>query len=53
MKCPVCGKENNSKPFKEWTFNVFAVSRYKCSECNNQFNLYESENKTFTIPKHQ
>jgi|ACXJ01.1.fsa_nt_gi transposase-like protein len=51
MKCPICGKENNSPPIKEWTFNVFQVSRYKCSECGEYFNTYVGEKNSYTIPK--
>jgi transposase-like protein len=51
MKCPTCGKENNNTPTKQWIFNVFEVSRYKCSGCGNYFNVYIGENKTYTIPK--
>ena len=51
MKCPICGKENSSPPIKEWTFNVFQVSRYKCSECGDHFNTYVGEKNTYTIPR--
>ena len=53
MKCPVCGKDNSGSPMKKWAFNVFEVSRYKCSSCGNNFNVYEGEHKTYTIPKSQ
>jgi transposase-like protein len=51
MKCPVCSKENRNPPLKQWAFNVYEVSRYKCSECGNNFNTYVGEKNSYTIPK--
>lgn len=51
MKCPICENENKSKPFKTWTYAIYQVSRYKCSECGEVFNTYESDSISFTIPR--
>ena len=51
MKCPVCNKENQNPPLKQWAFNVYEVSRYKCSECGNNFNTYVGEKNSYTIPR--
>lgn len=51
MKCPICKTESNQKPFKEWYYGKFKVSRYECPECKDKFNYYSSKDgKTFTIP---
>ncbi|HLH86615.1 MAG TPA: hypothetical protein VKU79_07115 [Thermoplasmataceae archaeon] len=51
MKCPLCDAEINVTPIKRWTFNVYSVSRFRCSECGSNFNLYQSESRSYTIPK--
>lgn len=53
MRCPICGKDNKNPPFNRWTYNVFDVSRYKCSECSESYNVYVGEHKKFTIPKNR
>ena len=51
MKCPVCGHEVTSQPLNQWYFNEYKVSRYKCPNCGEKFNLYDGETRTYTIPK--
>ena len=51
MKCPVCGKQHSGKPKKTWKFRFYKVGRYECPSCKSMFNIYESPNSTFTIPK--
>ncbi len=52
MKCPICKTGSAMRPFKEWYFGKFKVSRYECPECKEKFNSYVSDgDKTFTIPK--
>ncbi|MEM3694316.1 MAG: hypothetical protein QXI39_09895 [Candidatus Bathyarchaeia archaeon] len=51
VKCPVCGRESKSEPFKAWKFRFYQVKRYQCSLCSAKFNVYESEKSMFTIPK--
>ncbi|MEM3028377.1 MAG: hypothetical protein QW220_06600 [Candidatus Bathyarchaeia archaeon] len=50
-KCPICGGEFKSEPFKTWKFRFYTLKRYQCNLCNAKFNLYESDKSVFTIPK--
>jgi len=51
VKCPICGKQSSGKPKKTWKFRFYKVGRYECPSCKSMFNIYESPNSTFTIPK--
>ncbi len=51
VKCPLCGKAFEGKPLKEWKFRFYDVKRYECEKCGSRFNVYESQNSMFTIPK--
>ncbi|MDI6847913.1 MAG: hypothetical protein QMD23_07315 [Candidatus Bathyarchaeia archaeon] len=51
IKCPVCGREFRGEPLKTWKFRFYDVKRYECSNCKAKFNIYESPNSVFTIPK--
>ena len=52
MRCPICNAEIQETPFKEWLFNDYSVSRYKCPECGYSFNIYSKEGEeAYTIPK--
>ncbi len=51
MKCPICKVEFAEKPFKEWQYGKFRVSRFECPDCREKFNSYVSDDsKSFTIP---
>jgi len=50
ISCPKCGVEVSSPPEREWRFQQYQVSRFKC-ERGDKFNLYAGANKTFTIPR--
>ncbi len=52
MKCLICGEEVHDKPFKEWKYGKFRVSRFECPDCREKFNSYVSDDgKSFTIPR--
>jgi len=51
IKCPECGHELSGKPLKTWKFRFYDVRRYECEHCRTKFNVYESPNSQFTIPK--
>ncbi len=51
MKCSNCGRENRNSLVKKWTFNVYEVSRFECSECGKMFNIYGGIDQSYTIPK--
>jgi len=51
LDCPVCGKPVSVAPFKSWRFGKYEVKRYECRNCKSKFNVYQSPEKTFTIPK--
>jgi len=51
VKCPVCGYEFASKPLKTWKFRFYNVRRFECGKCKVKFDIYESPNSKFTIPK--
>lgn len=51
VKCPVCGHSFAGKPLKNWKFRFYDVRRYECDSCKTKFNIYESPNSKFTIPK--
>jgi transposase-like protein len=52
MKCPICQKENLSKPIKQWNFATYEVSRFVCSNCGEKYNIYTSGSDVkFTIPR--
>ncbi len=51
VKCPVCGYIVASKPLKTWKFRFYSVRRFECEKCKAKFNVYESPNSKFTIPK--
>jgi len=50
ISCPKCGVEVSSPPEREWRFQQYQVSRFKC-ERGDKFNLYAAANRTFTIPR--
>jgi len=49
--CPLCSKIVTASPFKSWQFGKFQVKRFECTYCKSKFNLYQSRDRTFTIPK--
>jgi len=51
VRCPICGREFDRKPFKTWKFRFYDVKRYECKLCESKFNSYESPGSIFTIPK--
>jgi hypothetical protein len=50
ISCPKCGVEVSSAPEREWRFQQYQVSRFRC-ERGDKFNLYSGLSKTFTIPR--
>ncbi len=50
INCPKCGLEVSSPPEREWTFQQYRVSRFRC-EKGDKFNFYAGASKTFTIPR--
>jgi transposase-like protein len=48
---PIRGKPASKAPFKSWKFGKYNVKRYECSSCKSKFNLYQSPERTYTIPK--
>ena len=50
-KCPVYGKQFSGKPKRTWKFRFYKVGRYECPNCKSMFNIYESPDSPFTIPK--
>jgi len=50
ISCPKCGLEVSSAPEREWRFQQYRVSRFRCSR-GDKFNLYSGGSKTFTIPR--
>ncbi|WP_201796929.1 hypothetical protein [Thermoplasma sp. Kam2015] len=51
MKCPICESEGNFVFVKNWKYGFYEVTRYKCGDCNNYFNIYEAEGRrSYTIP---
>ncbi len=50
--CPICGSTVKSVPLKEWTYAVYVVNRFRCDDCENNFNIYfDDERESFTVPK--
>jgi len=50
ISCPKCGLEVSSPPEREWRFQQYQVSRFRCVR-GDKFNLYSGANRTFTIPR--
>jgi ribosomal protein L40E len=50
ISCPKCGLEVSSPPEREWRFQQYRVSRFRC-ERGDKFNLYSGTTRTFTIPR--
>jgi hypothetical protein len=50
LSCPKCGLEVFGPPEREWRFQQYRVSRFRC-EHGDKFNLYSGATKTFTIPR--
>ena len=50
LNCPRCGSTVSGPPEREWTFQQYHVSRFKCDK-GDRFNLYKGDHKTFTIPR--
>lgn len=51
LLCPVCKMDVSENPFKSWKYKNFEVKRYECRKCKSKFNVYQSPNRTYTIPK--
>jgi transposase-like protein len=51
LKCPMCGHEFKSEPFKTWKYALYEVKRFECPHCLKKFNVYENPKTVFTIPK--
>ncbi|HZY93908.1 MAG TPA: zinc-ribbon domain-containing protein [Candidatus Bathyarchaeia archaeon] len=50
MNCPTCGSPVSSPPEREWNFQKYRVSRFRC-ERGDKFNLYSGATRSFTIPR--
>ncbi|TMI61927.1 zinc ribbon domain-containing protein [Candidatus Bathyarchaeota archaeon] len=50
MNCPRCGSPISTPPEREWNFQKYRVSRFRCDN-GDKFNLYAGATKTFTIPR--
>ena len=50
LSCPRCGGVVSTPPEREWDFQNYHGSRFKC-ERGDKFNLYIGTSKTFTIPR--
>src|SRR5437870_10860411 len=50
LNCPRCGSPISSPPEREWTFQKYHVSRFRCDN-GDKFSLYSGATKTFTIPR--
>src|SRR5712691_11707846 len=50
LNCPRCGSPISTPPEREWTFQKYRVSRFRCDN-GDKFNLYSGATKTFTIPR--
>ncbi len=48
--CPKCGVEVSSPPEREWRFQRYHVSRFRC-ERGDKFNFYSGVDRSFTIPR--
>lgn len=52
MKCPNCGKHDGSRPYTQWIYAGYEVSRHVCENCSERYNVYEADGKVkFTVPK--
>lgn len=51
LLCPICNKNVSESPFKSWKFKSYDVKRYECPKCKSKFNVYQSPERTYTIPK--
>lgn len=50
-KCPFCDREQIRQPTRRWLYRKYVVvSQFAC-ECGKYFRFYESQNKSWTIPK--
>ena len=50
LNWPRCGWPVSGPPEREWTFQNYHVSRFRCDK-GDKFNLYKGTSKTFTIPR--
>ncbi|TMI54463.1 zinc ribbon domain-containing protein [Candidatus Bathyarchaeota archaeon] len=50
LNCPRCGTPISTPPEREWNFQKYRVSRFRCDN-GDKFNLYAGATKTFTIPR--